>query len=72
MHTIVAQTDALAAAAGLVMRKGDPEFRLLVDRVLAQIYRTGDIEAIYSRWLGPLGTPSVGLMGMYLLNSLPE
>jgi len=56
----------------LVMRKGDPEFRLLVDRVLAQIYRTGDIEAIYSRWLGPLGTPSVGLMGMYLLNSLPE
>jgi len=56
----------------LVLRKGDADMRLMVDRVLAQIYRTGEIEAIYSRWLGPLGAPSVGLMGMYLLNGLPE
>jgi glutamate/aspartate transport system substrate-binding protein len=56
----------------LVMRKNDTEFRLLVDRVLAQIYRNGEIEAIYGRWLGPLGAPSVGLLGMYMLNSLPE
>ena len=56
----------------LVMRKGDTEFRLVVDRVLAQIYRSGEIEAIYGRWLSPLGNPSVGLMSMYLLNSLPE
>ena len=56
----------------LVMRKNDTEFRLLVDRVLAQIYRSGEIEAIYGRWLGPLGAPSVGLLGMYMLNSLPE
>jgi len=56
----------------LVMRKGDTEFRLLVDTVLAQIYRNGEIEAIYGRWLAPLGAPSVGLVGMYMLNSLPE
>jgi len=56
----------------LVMRKGDTEFRLLVDTVLAQIYRNGEIEAIYGRWLGPLGKPSMGLMNMYMLNSLPE
>ena len=56
----------------LVVRKGDTEFRLMVDRVLAQIYRSGQIEGVYSRWLSPLGNPSVGLMGMYLLNSLPE
>ena len=56
----------------IVLRKGDADMRLMVDRVLAQIYRTGEIEAIYSRWLGPLGAPSVGLMGMYLLNGLPE
>ena len=56
----------------IVLRKGDAELRLLVDRVLAQIYRGGDIEAIYGRWLGPLGAPSVGLIGMYMLNSLPE
>lgn len=56
----------------IVLRKGDTELRLLVDRVLAQIYRSGDIEAIYGRWLGPLGAPSVGLLGMYMLNALPE
>ncbi len=56
----------------IVLKKGDADMRLMVDRVLAQIYRTGEIEAIYSRWLGPLGAPSVGLMGMYLLNGLPE
>ena len=56
----------------IVLKKGDTEMRLMVDRVLAQIYRTGEIEAIYTRWLGPLGAPSVGLMGMYLLSSLPE
>jgi ABC-type amino acid transport substrate-binding protein len=44
----------------------------MVDRVIAQLYRNGEIEAIYGRWLAPLGAPSVGLIGMYMLNSLPE
>jgi glutamate/aspartate transport system substrate-binding protein len=56
----------------LVMRKGDAEFRLAVDRVIAQLYRTGEIEAVYGRWLGPLGTPTLPLLTMYMLNSLPE
>ena len=56
----------------IVLKKGDADMRLMVDRVLAQIYRTGEIESVYTRWLGPLGAPSVGLMGMYLLNSLPD
>jgi len=56
----------------IVVKKGDADMRLMVDRTLAQIYRTGEIESVYTRWLGPLGAPSVGLMGMYLLNSLPE
>jgi glutamate/aspartate transport system substrate-binding protein len=56
----------------LVMRKGDTEFRLLVDRVLAQIYRSGEIESIYGRWMGPLGKPAMGLVVMYMLNGLPE
>jgi len=56
----------------IVLKKGDADMRLMVDRTLAQIYRTGEIESVYTRWLGPLGAPSVGLMGMYLLNSLPE
>jgi glutamate/aspartate transport system substrate-binding protein len=68
-------TDVRGAArhAGAVTTlRGDADFRLAVDRVLAQIYRTGEIEAIYNSWLLPLGKPGIPLMTMYLLNGLPE
>jgi ABC-type amino acid transport substrate-binding protein len=57
---------------GLMLRRGDADFRLAVDRVLAQIYRSGEIEAIYNSWLLPLGKPGIPLMTMYLLNGLPD
>ena len=57
---------------GLALRKGDSEFRLLVDNVLASLYRTGQIEEIYGQWLAPLGKPGLPLLSMYLLNSYPE
>ncbi len=57
---------------GLVVRKGDAEFRLVVDRVIAQLYRSGEIEAVYSAWLGPLGKPTLPLLTMYRLNALPD
>jgi ABC-type amino acid transport substrate-binding protein len=56
---------------GLVMRR-DADFRLAVDRVIARLYRTGEISAIYNRWFGALGQPSPMLGAMYLLQSLPE
>ena len=57
---------------GLVMKRGDADFRLAVDRVLAQIYRGGEIETIYAQWLQPLGKPGIPLITMYLLNALPD
>ena len=57
---------------GLAIRKGDAEFRLVVDRVLASLYRSGQIEEIYGEWLAPLGKPGLPLVSMYLLNSYPE
>lgn len=56
----------------LVVRKGDTRFRLLVDSVLARLYRSDDIDALYAKWLLPLGKPSPVLATLYLLNSLPE
>jgi ABC-type amino acid transport substrate-binding protein len=50
----------------------DPELRLAVDRALAGIYRSGQIEDIYGRWLGRFGQPSPLLQGLYLLNQIPE
>ena len=57
---------------GLPMRRDDPDFRLAVNRALATIYRTGDIDAIFQRWLGALGIPGPLLHSMFYLNALPE
>lgn len=35
---------------GLMMRKGDPEFKRIVDDTLSDLYRSGEIERIYDRW----------------------
>jgi ABC-type amino acid transport substrate-binding protein len=45
----------------LMLPRGDYDFRLAVNRVLARLYRTGEIKPIYDRWLGPLGPPSLML-----------
>ena len=57
----------------LAVRRNDSEFRLLADRVLSQLYRSGQISPIYSKWLGGLSdeVPSL-LEAMYILNSTPE
>ena len=57
---------------GLMMRRRDPDFRLTVNRALAEIYRSGEIVPIYNRWFGDWGPPSRLLGAMYLLNSVPE
>ncbi|HLX25146.1 MAG TPA: amino acid ABC transporter substrate-binding protein [Usitatibacter sp.] len=57
---------------GLAVRRNDGEFRLIVDRTLASLYRSGQIEEVYGQWLAPLGKPGIPLMSMYLLNSYPE
>jgi glutamate/aspartate transport system substrate-binding protein len=54
----------------LVLRRNDADFRLVVDRVIAQLYREGEIEAVYGRWLAPLGKPGLVLLNLYLLNAL--
>ena len=57
----------------LAVRKNDSEFRLIADRVLSQLNRSGNIAAIYSRWFGGYmkEVPTL-LQAMYMLNSTPE
>jgi ABC-type amino acid transport substrate-binding protein len=53
--------------------RDDADFRLLVNRALAKIYRSGQIARIYDKWLGRLGAkPSPLLLAMYRLYALPE
>ena len=57
---------------GLALRRDDPDFKLAVNRALVALYRTGDIDAIFQRWLGALGRPGTLLHAMFYLNTLPE
>jgi polar amino acid transport system substrate-binding protein/glutamate/aspartate transport system substrate-binding protein len=56
----------------LVVPRDDPDFRLMVNRTLVGLYRSGDIDAIFYRWLGALGRPGPLLNSMFYLNTLPE
>ncbi len=56
----------------LMLRRGDPEFRLAVNRTLARLYRSGQVLDIYRRWFGQWGGPSPLTLGMYAIEGLPE
>ena len=58
---------------GLVVRRNDADFRLVANRAIAQLYRSGQIEDLFNRWFGQVGLqPTPVLRAMYLLEALPE
>ena len=57
---------------GFMVRRDDSAFRLVANRALARIYRSGAIGAIYAKWFGALGKPTPALVLMYALQGLPE
>jgi len=56
---------------GLALPRGDYEFRLLVDRTLARLYRTGKIRSILSKTFGHAPIDET-LNTLFLINALPE
>ena len=56
---------------GLAMRRGDEDFRLAVDRALAQLFQSAELTKIYR---GTFGSKSPGplLEALYLQGALPE
>jgi len=56
----------------LVLPRGDPEFRLAVNRALSDIYRTTTLQQLYGHWFGPDVVPALSLRMIYLLNSYPD
>jgi glutamate/aspartate transport system substrate-binding protein len=57
---------------GFMVRRDDSAFRLVANRALARIYRSGAIGAIYAKWFGAIGKPTPALVLMYALQGLPE
>ena len=42
------------APIALAMERGDPDFRLAVDRALSQLYGSKDFSSLYATWFGSL------------------
>ena len=58
---------------GLVVRRDDADFRLVVNAALSKLYRSGQNIQIYNKWIGRIGIrPSPSLAAMYQLNTIPE
>jgi ABC-type amino acid transport substrate-binding protein len=56
----------------LVLPRNDADFRLAVNRALVALFRSGDIDPIFQRWLGGMGRPGPLLHALFYLNTLPE
>ena len=57
----------------LAVRRNDAEFRLIADRVLSELNRSGNITPIYLKWFGGyLKEVPALLEAMYVLNSTPK
>jgi len=57
----------------LAVRRNDADFRLVADRALSELYRSGEILQIYERWVGrfvPKRPPVYD--AMFQLNATPE
>ncbi|MEM0921500.1 MAG: amino acid ABC transporter substrate-binding protein [Pseudomonadota bacterium] len=58
---------------GLMVRRNDSAFELVGKAALAEVFRTGEIMEIYSKWFDPLGVPATPLLqASFALNALPE
>jgi len=42
---------------GIVFRRDDPDFEIVVDRALSELYHSPEIAALYRKWFDPLGIP---------------
>jgi ABC-type amino acid transport substrate-binding protein len=55
----------------LTMRR-DADFRLAVNRELAEVFRQGEIVGVYRRWFGQFGEPQELLKALYTIQSFQE
>lgn len=56
----------------LALSRNDSDFRLAVNRGLARIYRTDEIDRIFARWFGTDAEPTELLEGIFFLYGLED
>jgi len=53
----------------ITMQRGDEDLRLIVDRTLSRLFRSGEFHDLYVKWFGE---PDDSTLTFYLQNALPE
>jgi len=57
----------------LALRRNDSDFRLVADRVISHLYRTGQILPIYNKWMGRFAKERPPVFdALFQLNAIPE
>jgi ABC-type amino acid transport substrate-binding protein len=57
---------------GFALPRGDADFRLAVNRALANVYRGAALEQIFVRAFGQDIKPTEVLQAVYLINAYPD
>lgn len=58
---------------GVMLRRNDSEFRLIVNRALARLFRSGEIGKLYAKWFDPISVPMNPLLKAgFELQAIPE
>ena len=55
----------------LMVRRGDDDLRLIADRTIASLYRSGQIKGIAGKWFGGAKAGKL-LKALYILQAIPE
>jgi glutamate/aspartate transport system substrate-binding protein len=55
-----------------MIRRGDANFELAVNRALTRLYRNAEVVPIYEKWFGPFPEGGSLIAALYVLNSIPE
>lgn len=57
----------------IMVRRDDSAFELIGKKALAEVFRSGEIDALYSKWFDPLGVPADPLLqAAFKLGALPQ
>ncbi|MDA7417094.1 amino acid ABC transporter substrate-binding protein [Xenophilus arseniciresistens] len=58
---------------GIMMQRGDADFRLLVNRALAKAFESGEAQKLLAKHFGPTGVkPTPELLNLYQSQSIPD
>ncbi len=57
---------------GIVLPRGDYNFRLAINTALSQIYSSDQIDEVFSRWFAAFGKPTPLTEAVYILGAIPE